>query len=169
MIASFFQKYDVDKNGSISCTTEFRELCDDLGLELGSEQQERAFSRYVDLEGSGTISLQEFQNFWTFMKNEHSFDLMAPDTLEWMVRCSEGFKYYNSSQSGVLSTAELHAFLPWLLTPKVLTPKEVADFETQIKALQHTEHPQLNQASVCFNSIVNWFLQRVEDQKAATK
>ena len=66
-IREMFDFYDKDKGGTI-CSNELQQLCEDLGVKLGTVELTAAM-RELDCDGSGEIEFEEFYRWFSSSKN----------------------------------------------------------------------------------------------------
>jgi len=74
VVASTFKKYDTNGDGKLS-KDEFGQLVYDLGYHFKPEELKIAFD-LLDANGSGSIDLPEFLNFW---KEDNRFERLRLD------------------------------------------------------------------------------------------
>lgn len=161
MIKSCFKRLDPKDTGFIA-KEQLRPICEVIGIHIAEADEHAAFGHYVDKNGDGKISFQEFYEFWEFMNQEHPYDLVNEDNLEWMGRCSQGFTYYDFNKNGSLQDNELEQFLPWLLNTTI-GPADLATMQAEIKS--HNIGDAAPATGVSFNSIVNWYLSKMQTAK----
>lgn len=86
-----FKKYDEDGNG-IS-TSEFRNLCYDLGHYLSEDELNMAI-KFLDADGSGKIEYNEFQKWWR-ESNKWSKLELSDDQIRVLNQAATYFGYFD--------------------------------------------------------------------------
>ena len=101
-----FAKYDTDGDGSIGAG-ELRALCMEMGVVLSAEQLDAAL-RVMDMDGNGTIELDEFERWWA---SEDRFGQMqrTPEEIEYLQSAFAKFVGFDTDGNGTVDRDEFAA------------------------------------------------------------
>lgn len=95
LIHSIFNKYDTDNNGKLELD-ELVSLLYDIGLCVKPE----VAMKLLDLNDDGTITFDEFYNWWN---QRDRFRYFKKEHLQELYECFEMFKYYDRGSKGYIS------------------------------------------------------------------
>ncbi|CAF1184932.1 unnamed protein product [Adineta steineri] len=143
-----FNKYDLDKNGSIS-RDELRSLCYDMGYYLSDDELQWALT-LIDKDGNGKIDYKEFVDWWrTSSRFEH---LRMPNTYQTQLIChiAEIFRSYDKHNHGVLNKKEFEKMRKDLIRHHIIN-------EHEHQACQFEEIDRGHDGSINFNELIAWF------------
>ncbi|CAF2361463.1 unnamed protein product [Rotaria sp. Silwood2] len=143
-----FNKYDKDKNGTIS-RDELRSLCYDMGYYLSDDELEWACT-LIDKDGNGKIDYQEFADWWrTSSRFEH---IRMPNAYQTQLICyiAEIFRSYDKHNHGRLNKKEFEKMHKDLIRHHILD-------EHEHQACQFEEIDRGHDGSINFNELIAWF------------
>eukprot|EP01010_Urceolus_cornutus_P000732 NODE_1244_length_1012_cov_242.978193_g956_i0.p1 GENE.NODE_1244_length_1012_cov_242.978193_g956_i0~~NODE_1244_length_1012_cov_242.978193_g956_i0.p1 ORF type:complete len:294 (+),score=82.88 NODE_1244_length_1012_cov_242.978193_g956_i0:59-883(+) len=100
-----FGQFDANGDGALN-QKEFASLCYAKGYALSEEELSNAM-RELDTNGDGTVSLQEFQQWW---KTDERFQKLSlpPESQEQLRRTIHYFKFFDQDESGSIDSGEFH-------------------------------------------------------------
>ncbi|CAF1246521.1 unnamed protein product [Adineta steineri] len=143
-----FNKYDTDKNGSIS-RDELRSLCYDLGYYLSDDELTWAWT-VMDKDGSGMIDYNEFAEWWkTSSRFEH---LKMPNEKEAFLlsRVAEICRSYDTHNTGTLDRDQFTSVCQALTQEEILNANEH-------QACNFDEIDRGHDGRINFNELIAWF------------
>ncbi|KAJ3027686.1 UNVERIFIED_CONTAM: hypothetical protein HDU68_003327 [Siphonaria sp. JEL0065] len=116
-IRNTFNKYDADKSGCINAA-EFRRLCYDMGYFLSDEEVSMDI-KILDLDGSGSITYDEFIKWW---QRDDRFKMLqiGKEDMERLDTFTKMFKQYDSDHSGCIDVREFKSLFVDLSKKKVI-------------------------------------------------
>jgi len=117
VILSYWKKYCQSSAGDNTIDAiELKNLCYDLGVYLYEEQAVVVLGN-LDLDGSGTVTYDEFLRWW---RTEHKFDKLASLADDEMQKAISYFQYFDVDRNGVVSRSEWEALHADLITNGML-------------------------------------------------
>ncbi|CAF1138326.1 unnamed protein product [Rotaria sordida] len=143
-----FNKYDKDKNGTIS-RDELRSLCYDMGYYLSNDELEWACT-LIDKDGNGKIDYKEFADWWkTSSRFEH---IRMPNAYQTQLICyiAEVFRSYDKHNHGRLNKKEFEKMRKDLIRHHIID-------EHEHQACQFEEIDRGHDGSINFNELIAWF------------
>lgn len=125
---------------------ELRFLCYDMGYYLSDEQFQWA-KIYLDKDGNGTISYDEFGKWW---QNPLRFDhlLLTDEQLEKFHQMIQLFRSFDRTNQGNLSRTEFSHLFEELIRRNLIEENQAKQFD---------EIDRSNDGSINFNEVVSWF------------
>lgn len=106
-----FNKHDTDGNKTL-CKTEFKAMIYSLGRYLDDTELEAAFT-FVELNGDGRITYQEFLVWW-LAEDRWGLLVLSEEQLTALNQVSDVFQYYDSDLSGKLDVAQFSETFKYL-------------------------------------------------------
>ncbi|KAJ3346089.1 hypothetical protein HDU83_003386 [Entophlyctis luteolus] len=152
-----FALYDSDADGSIS-PAEFRRLCYDMGYFL-SDSEIQMDVKILDLDGSGSITYDEFIKWW---KRDDRFKMLQLSSTE-MYRLRDimcEFKKYDADGNGTIDIREFKTLFV-ALTKKKLVNK------TLMAAMRELDSN--HDGKVSFNEFVSWSIKAESVSRLTSK